>query len=161
MRHSKKDFEFEQKIVSELPETGFEHVAKTIEQEENSDNADSMGARNQSFVENQSIGSYDEEQPAFGLFEGTDKPMLDMITSVVQPYHTEVYDDQTDKIDDLRSEKSNGFIMREDSDGQSGENVVGDDDQFGFVENLNQQYEDAMQQRKFMKMLNRPRQNSL
>ena len=117
MRHSKKDFEFEQKIVGELPETGFEHVAKTIEQEESSDNPDSMGARNQSFVENQSIGSYDEEHPAFGLFEGTDKPMLDMITSVVQPYHTEVYDDQTDKIDDLRSEKSNGFIMREDSDG--------------------------------------------
>jgi len=34
------------------------------------------------------------------------------------------------------------------------------EDQFRFVENLNKQYADAMQQRKFMKMLQKPRQNS-
>ena len=161
MRHSKKDFEFGQKSQIEVPETGFEHVAKTIEQEDSSDNLGSTGARNQSLVENESISSYDDEQLAFGLFDGCDKPILDMITSVVQPYHTEVHEDQIDKIDELRSDKSNSFLQQEASDANSGENIVGDDDQFGFVENLNQQYEDAMQQRKFMKMLNRPRQNSL
>ena len=35
-----------------------------------------------------------------------------------------------------------------------------DDDQFQFVENLNRQYADAMQQRKYLKILNKPRQNS-
>ena len=34
-------------------------------------------------------------------------------------------------------------------------------DQFSFVEKLNKQYADAMEQRKIMKKLNRPRQNSL
>ena len=88
-------------------------------------------------VENESISSYDDEQLAFGLFDGCDKPILDMITSVVQPYHTEVHEDQIDKIDELRSDKSNSFLQQEASDANSGENIVGDDDQFGFVENLN------------------------
>ena len=61
MRHSKKDFEFGQKNLVEVPETGFEHVAKTIEQENSSDNLDSTGALNQSLVENESISSYDDE----------------------------------------------------------------------------------------------------
>ena len=97
-------------MISQLPETGFEHVAKTIEQEESSDNPDSLGARNQSLVENESISSYDDEQMAFGLFDGCDKPILDMITSVVQPYHTEVFDEQNDKIEELRSDKSDSIL---------------------------------------------------
>jgi len=35
-----------------------------------------------------------------------------------------------------------------------------DEDQFSFVDNLNKQYADAMEQRKLMNMMNKPRKNS-
>jgi len=35
-----------------------------------------------------------------------------------------------------------------------------DEDQFLFAENLNKQYQDAMEQRKYLKMVNKPRQKS-
>ena len=84
-------------------------------------------------------------------------------------FQGEILDAEIDKIDDfLQSRDEDGFGCQANSgnDGLSGGNMVGedaqaDDDQFEFVANLNQQYEDAMQQRKFMKRMNRPRQNSL
>lgn len=35
-----------------------------------------------------------------------------------------------------------------------------DEDQFLFAENLNKQYADAMEQRKYLKMISKPRQKS-